>query len=55
MSYNSNKVTNANGAVLAEGNGYDISDLNVVGTVQIKKGLNTLQNPPTSNSKAFYI
>ena len=50
MSYTTNTVTNANGAIFVEGVGYDVCDLNVVGVMEIKKGLNTLQHPPTTNS-----
>lgn len=50
MRYTTTQVTNAYGIILGEATGYDIADLNIVGSMKIENGLNSLQHPPTSNS-----
>jgi hypothetical protein len=55
MRYSTNGVNNGYGIIHGEGTGYDIADLNIVGSIRIENGMNTLQNPPTTNSTPTII
>lgn len=55
MKYSTNTVKDAYGIVYAQGSGYDVADLNIIGTMEIKTGLNALNDPPTSNSTHILI
>lgn len=55
MKYSTNIVNSGYGMVYAEGAGYDIADLNVIGKISVATGLNRLNNPPTSNSNDVFI
>ena len=50
MKYTTSTVKDGYGIVYSEGSGYDLADLNMVGVMEIKTGLNALNHPPTSNS-----
>lgn len=50
MKYSTNIVQDGYGIVYSQGFGYDIADLNIIGTMEIKTGLNPLNNPPNFNS-----
>jgi len=49
MKYSTDAFQNAYGIAYAQGNGYDMADLAVVGTLDIAAGQNLLVDPPTSN------
>lgn len=53
VKYSTSTVTNGYGIIYGEGSGYDIADLNVVGSMKIQNGLSRLQSPPTSNGTAI--
>lgn len=50
MKYSTGTVTDGYGIVYGEGSGYDVADLNVIGTVGVATGMNAAQSPPTTNS-----